>query len=272
MNKHLIIDTPFLADSKITHRSKKYVTCLQMVHCILSNEISKDISLDLFNQIGIVASFIDQHLDELNTENQRTLLASYDRFFEQLWAVEHYLIFRNKVCQFIEQEQLIFSQEAAHLRDLFLFIQHCKIEGIKSELKSFGRAITTIAIAKQEAKDSAALIELLVQEGEAVIDLLRALLRKKYGQFESFNATLSLLQHFEHVLNVADDTLDTTSDKNSMIISDALGYFHRLKMFKHLLNQVLKTICRYPTKTAQYGPRLTWFYFKNTYKLMPDFL
>ncbi|MDG2454317.1 MAG: hypothetical protein P8N47_00785 [Bacteroidia bacterium] len=57
----------------------------------------------------------------------------------------------------------VYRTRAAHLRDLFLFVQHCKIEGIKSQLKSFGRAITAIAIAKQEAKDSAALIELLVQ-------------------------------------------------------------------------------------------------------------
>jgi|TARA_B110000902_G_scaffold207767_2_gene236895 hypothetical protein len=264
MNQHLVIDTPFAADSKITHRTKKYVTCLQMVHCILSREVSKDISLDLFNQIGIVAGFIDQHLDELNIEQQHTLLALYDGLFEKIWAIDNYLVFKNEICQFVEQEKFIFTCEAVHLKDLFLFIQHCKTEGIKPDLKSFGKAIITIAIAKQEANKSGTLIDLLLKEGAAVIGLLRALLQTKYGQLETFNATLSLLQYFEHVLNVADDTLDTPSDKSINLISDALGPFHRLKMFKHLLSHMLKIIGKYPTKTAYYGPRLTWYYFSKT--------
>ncbi|MFB1003563.1 MAG: hypothetical protein QMC70_05430, partial [Bacteroidia bacterium] len=84
----------------------------------MSREVSKDISLDLFNQIGIVAGFIDQHLDELNIEQQHTLLALYDGLFEKIWAIDNYLVFKNEICQFVEHEKFIFTCEAVHLKDL----------------------------------------------------------------------------------------------------------------------------------------------------------
>lgn len=264
MQQNLVIDIPFTAEATISSRSRKYVTCLQMVHCIISREVSADIPIDLFNQLGIVAGFIDQHLDELNIDEQRRLLAQYDKLFEKLWTIDHYLVFRNEICQFVEQQNFVFNCEAIYLKDLFLFLQHCKTEGIKSNIQSFGKAIISIAIDKQEVTKSDTLIQLLRMEGEAVVGLLRALLQNNYGEHTTLEPTLQLLQELEHILNLADDTLDVTTDKRNNRISATLGPLHRIRILKQVTLQILKTIKSYPRKTLGYAPRLTWFYFKNT--------
>lgn len=264
MNPQLVIDIPFENDAPLSSRSRKYVTCLQMVHTIIHREISEEISIDLFNQLGIVAGFIDQHLDDLELGQQRELLVLYDALFDRIWDIEHYLIFRNEICQFVEQQKFVFSCEAIHLKDLFLFIQHCKAKEIKSEVSIFGKTIIAIAIQKQEATESSKLIGLLRNEGQAVVSLLRSLLYRDYSHEETFESTLLFLQDLEHILNVADDTLDTTADKRKNLISSNLGPFHRWKMLKHLTIQMMKTIKKYPLKTVQYGPSLTWYYFRKT--------
>jgi len=265
MHQNLVIDIPFNTEAHISSRSKKYVTCLQMVHSVLSREVSTDIPIGLFNRLGIVAGFIDQHLDELRIDEQRRLLSQYDKLFEKLWDIDHYLVFRNEICQFVEQQRFVFNCEAIYLKDLFLFLQHCKTERIKDDIQSFGKAIITIAIDKQEATQSDVLIQLLRLEGAAVVGLLRALLLNTYGQYKTLEPTLDLLQELEHILNLADDTLDVATDKKSNRISADLGSFHRIKIVKQLTVQVLKTIKNYPAKTLGYAPRLTWFYIRNTF-------
>ena len=264
MNQQLVIDIPFSDNLKISSRSKKYVTCLQMVHKVLSREISENISLEQFNHLGIVAGFIDQHLDQLSIDEQRILLLHYDRLFDKLWDVNHYLIFRNEICEFVEQHQFVFNCEGIHLKDLFLFLQHCKSLAIKDDIQSFGRSIINIAIQKQEATKSNALIDLLRLEGEAVIGLLKALLYKEHNNSKSFKPTLNLLRRLEHILNVADDTLDINADRKKNIINPNVSALHRLNMIRHLVGQIAGTIISFPIKTAYYGPRLTWYYFSKT--------
>lgn len=264
MNHHLVVDIPFSSEATISSRSKKYVTCLQMVHSVLCKEIDNNISIDLFNRLGIVAGFIDEHLDDLNLNEQRRLLQEYDSLFDTIWKLDHYLIFRNEICQFVEQQNFVFSCQAIHLKDLFLFVQLAKSEGLKPEIKSFGKTIIQIAIEKQNATQSKELIQLLKAEGVAVVSLLRALLSREYGDRTTFEPTLQLLQELEHILNVADDTLDTASDKRKNLISKSLGPFHRFTMLKHVVFLVVKTVKKQPLKIGYYGPRLTWYYFSKT--------
>ncbi|PCJ63718.1 MAG: hypothetical protein COA58_15355 [Bacteroidetes bacterium] len=264
MNTHLVIDIPFSEQTELTPRSRKYVTCLQMVHKVLSQEISESISIHLFNQIGLVAGFIDQHLDELNIQQQKCLLFNYDELFTQLISANHYIIFKHEICNFVEQQKFEFHCEALHLKDLFIFIQHCKDLGIENKLSHFGKRIIEIAIAKQTASSTQNLIQELKSEGEEVIKLLGSLLYVKHGQNSSFSSTLKLLTNLEHILNVADDTLDVASDKKRGIVSTNLGPFHQLKMGKHLVIQIIRTIALYPLKTMYYAPRLTWYYFSKT--------
>lgn len=240
------------------------MTCLQMVHSVLCKEIDNSISIDLFNRLGVVAGFIDQHLDDLSIHEQRVLLREYDLLFDTIWEIDHYLIFRNEICQFVEQQNFVFSCEAIHLKDLFLLIQHAKAEEIKSDIQAFGKAIISIAIDKQEATKSKELIQLLKAEGTTVIGLLRALLARDHSAKASFEPTLLFLQELEHILNVADDTLDIASDKRNNLISKSLGPSHRSTMFFHLVFQILQTLKKQPLKLSYYGPRLTWYYFRKT--------
>jgi hypothetical protein len=45
----------------------------------------------------------------------------------------------------------------------------------------------------------------------------------------------------EHILNVADDTLDVVSDKKRGLVSKKLGPFHQVKMSKYLFMQSYET-------------------------------
>jgi hypothetical protein len=266
MNQQLVVDIPYSPDAKISSRSKKFVICLQMVHFIFRREISQPISIDLFNRLAIVAGFIDHHLDELSLDQQRSLLRLYTALFDKIWDADHYLIFRNEICKFVEEQSFVFQSEAIHLKDLFLFIQHCKTNNKREEIKTFGHTIISLAINKQEATKSDALIYILSLEGEAVVGLLKTLLHKEFSNKKALDKTLDLLKRLEHILNVADDALDVSADRQAKLISAALGPFHRLKMLIHLAVHTLKTIAYYPIKIAYYLPRLTWFYLGKILK------
>ena len=264
LHTQLVIDISVDESPNLSARSRKYVTCLQLAHQILSKEISSDIPLPLFNQLGIVSGFIDQHLDELSVAQQKVLLENYDSLFNSLWSTNHYLIFTREICGFVDSHNFQFQCEALYIKDLFLFLKHCKSLNIENKTREFGKKIIAIAINKQQAISSNEMISLLSQEGNAVIDLLRNLLTSKFGNNAEFKNTLRLLMELEHILNVADDTLDVSSDKIRGLINRKMQPFHQLRMAHHLMTQVVKTIVKYPRKTAYYAPQLTWYYFKNT--------
>jgi hypothetical protein len=265
MNSNLVIDIPLDELPTISVRAKKYITCLQLVQRVISRELQTDISLSLFNQIGIVAGFIDQHLDALDKTQQQTLAEHYDELFNILWRAEHYLLFKYEVCTFVAQNKYEFTCESLHIKDLYMFMQHCKSENLEEGLRHFGKCIINCALQKREASTSYKLQLILKKEGQAVVSLLHALLKSTCGSNSKLPNTLNLLTHFEHLLNLADDTLDAGSDRRKGLVNHRLGLFHGMYMAFALFIQLIKTFGRFPLKMMYYAPRLSWQYLRNAY-------
>lgn len=264
MKHHLVIDTSMTELESLPIRSTKYVTCLRMVRKVLVRELKTDFSIELFDRLGLVAGFIDQHLDELSHNEQNVLFSDYHDLFNLLWEQSYYILFKHEICSFVDRHNFVFNCEALYLKDLFLFIQYCKATDIKKDIYNFGQTIIHTALRKHSASTTESLVRELQNEGEAVIQLLRVLLDTKVSSITEFEKTLSLLTELEHILNLADDALDVKSDMRQGLINPELGPLHQLKMHYRVIKQIIKTIVLYPLKTMYYAPRLTWYFILNT--------
>lgn len=265
MLTNVSIDKTWSDISNISARSKKYVTCLQMVHQILERELGVTCGIQVFNQLGFVASVIDLHLDKLSLTEKEQMLSGYGQLFNILWNQEEYLLFKLEISAFLEHQNFDTMGDALYLQDLYLFVQYCKNHGLKSMLFDFGHTIIGCAIQKHKVTSTKEVALVLRQEGEAVIFFLKQMLHSECKDYLNFDDTMGLLQEFEHILNLADDTIDVSSDRRRGLINKQIGKIHQPILVVYLITQLANTILRFPKKSLYYGPKLTWYFIRKAY-------
>lgn len=244
-------------------RTKLYVLCLGMVHLILERELGTTCDIRLFRQIGIVASFIDEHLDDLNLDEKRVLQVSFDKLFKEIIECTTFPKFQQIVCTYVETNNLNFECSKLNISELFLFIEHCKKNDLAEMLGDFGKQIIDCSIKKQQVNTTRQVRKLLKIEGALVCSLLENLLKKEHLANLKFCNTMALLVECEQILNLADDSLDAFEDKAQNTIAVNYSALHGVKMLGYLGKQLLKTFAYFPFKFAYYTPNLINYYLKN---------
>jgi hypothetical protein len=256
----------YVSETTITDldaRTKRYVLCLGMVHLILERELSTSCDIRLFRQIGVVASFIDEHLDELNLDKKQDLQVSFDKLYSEVTECKTFTNFNRIVCKYVEKNKLIFDCNNLNLSELYLFIGHCKKNELSEILGNFGKQIIECSIEKQQARTTNQVRKLLKIEGLLVCNLLENLLKKKHSANPKFSTTMALLIECEQILNLADDSIDAFEDKTHNIIGVHNSSLHGVRMLGYLGKQLLKTFAYYPFQFMYYTPTLIRYYIKN---------
>lgn len=250
-------------DELLDVRTKRYVLCLGMVHLIVERELKTNCDIQLFRQIGIVASFIDEQLDDLNLNEKQDLLVSFDWLYKQLKNTTNYIQFKSIVCNYVEEHDLKFNCNEFNIRELYLFIDYCNQNNLSNILGNFGKEIITCSILKQQATSTSKIRQLLKKEGELVCSLLENLLTKNHSKNPSFRNTIAFLVQCEQILNLADDSIDALEDKSKNNIQVHNGTLHAIKMLGYLLNQIAKTAFYYPLKFTYYTPTLIGYFLRH---------
>ncbi len=244
-------------------RTKQYVLCLGMVHLILERELRTTCDIQLFRQIGIVASFIDEYLDDLNLDEKRVLQVSFDKLFKEITECSTFPKFQQVVCTYVETNNLNFECSKLNISELFLFIEHCKKNDLAEMLGNFGKQIIDCSIKKQQVNTTRQVRKLLKIEGALVCNLLENLLKRAHNKNQKFSKTMALLVECEQILNLADDSLDAFEDKAHKTISVNNSRLHGAKILGYLGKQLLKTFAYFPFKFMYYTPTLIRYYIKN---------
>ena len=244
-------------------RLRQYVLCLGMVHLIVERELNKACNIALFRQLGIVASFIDQQLDELDLEQRKNFLNQFDELFENLINSEKYTDFYKYVNSFITTQKMKFSAEDKNLVELYSFISYCIQNNLDDYLRNFGIGIIKCSIAKQSAKTTREIRLILRQEGKLVCGLLENLLKIDHSDNQNLSGTIKFLVECEQILNLGDDCVDAFEDNQTNIIQIQNARLHGILMFGYVLKQVVKTFVLFPKQFLFYAPTLTGYYLKN---------
>lgn len=241
-------------------KHKRYKLCLNFIKQIIKdfNALEED-NDPVFDQLGHIACCIDTYVDELNYQIKYDLQNSFSPFFDSLKAVESFQEFQMR-CLDYRAKTLFLADQPCSYSALYDFFELCRELELLDHLKSFSLKIIHSSIQKQEAKDVNTLISSVEEEGRSAVNFLMLLLKRK-GVITRESST-DLRNYFiriERVLNIADEVLDSRSDKQKGIIRLRLNLRYYGTMLIQLTRGIGNAFLNHP---LMFGKHCTIFTFK----------